>query len=72
MELRIGKKRFTVATLAEASAIYERERDASGEGFSTFRPGKIGRLHVSYNGRVWDGGKIVYDNRTAAMPSASF
>ena len=60
MTLAIGERStHPVNNIAEASRIYERERDASGEGVSTFPRGEItgkdgewvGR--VSYNGRVW-------------------
>jgi hypothetical protein len=52
--LRIGK-RFAapVADLAEASRVYQRERDASGEGGSTFPVGRVGSHRISYNGKVW-------------------
>lgn len=55
--LQIGKRQFPASDLAEASRIYQRERDASGEGGSTFHQGHInvigGTFKVSYNGRVW-------------------
>jgi hypothetical protein len=59
MKLRIGRRSsHDVATLAEASAIYGRERDLSGEGGSTFPDGIITdgkvRYRVSYNGRIWE------------------
>ena len=54
-----GHGRFEVADLAEASLVYQRVRDESGEGGSTFGPGRIvgaaGPHYVSYNGRVWRG-----------------
>jgi hypothetical protein len=43
MVLRIGKKKFEVGSLQEAQRIYRRERNASGEGGSTFPRGRIGR-----------------------------
>ena len=56
MELRIGKRKFTVASFAEAQQVYCRERDASGEGASTFPRGKVnGSYDISYNGRLWLG-----------------
>lgn len=47
-----------VRSIAEASAIYARMRDASGEGGSTFPPGAIfiegiETHRISYNARVW-------------------
>jgi hypothetical protein len=50
---------FPVRDLSDASCVYQMERDESGEGGSTFGPGKVsldGKLVaiVSYNGRVWD------------------
>jgi len=59
------------ATLADLSAAYERARDASGEGASTFGSAKVFDSHgrqigrISYNGRVWDNAdNIIFDNRT--------
>lgn len=67
---KIRCRAFVAATLAEVSETYNRERDISGEGASTFptasvvREGKvIGRL--SYNGRIWAPGsdtELIYDN----------
>lgn len=56
--LTIGRKSFQVASLAEASATYERARDASGKGYQSFPTGKItpGDFSVSYNGKVWPAG----------------
>ncbi len=57
-----GRLSREVATLQEASVRYESERDASGEGASTFPDGDVldpdGRTiaRVSYNGRVWPPG----------------
>lgn len=60
--LRIGRQGiFPADSIAEASAIYARERDASGLGFSRFPEGRItpGNLCVSYNGKVWASSKHV-------------
>lgn len=47
------------ATAAEAVAVYERLRDESGEGASTWPNGKLlapkETLTLSYNGRLWRG-----------------
>lgn len=56
--LRIGRRVFRTATLAEASARYAETRDLSGLGASRFPKGRIttpdGKtLEVSYNGRIW-------------------
>lgn len=60
-----GEKPFKVATLADASAIYQRYRDESGEGASTFPDGKLAvgarSLKISYNGRIWDGETLVQE-----------
>lgn len=59
MILRIGNRMtVNVGSLAEASAEYAKERDASGEGASTFPAGTIMQnrrkiAHVSYNAKVW-------------------
>lgn len=58
--LKIGRRgTFQVADLEEASRVYQRVRDASGEGGSTFPNGSIdrGRWYISYNGNVWNRGK---------------
>lgn len=61
--LAIGRRHWVpVSSLAEASAIYQRLRDESGEGASTFPFGKVhdagggANYVISYNGRVWRGG----------------
>lgn len=70
----IRRTKFEAESLKEISEIFSRERDASGEGASTF-PSPYVRLngkmvgHISYNGRIWDiakdrVGKLIYDNRT--------
>lgn len=51
-----------VHSFAEASAIYCEMRDASGEGGSTWRDGRLYRgeeyvARISYNGRVWAPGE---------------
>lgn len=57
MLLRIGSKMYPVADLAEATARYQKERDRSGKGGSSFPVGIVngGTHHISYNGRVWVG-----------------
>lgn len=48
-----------VDTLEQASRIYSKRRDESGEGASTFNPGKVLNDkyqiigYISYNGKVW-------------------
>lgn len=57
--IQIARKRFHVASLAQASQLYCQARDISGEGASRVPEGKVvtaeGRLvaRISYNGRVW-------------------
>src|SRR3546814_12578384 len=58
--LQIGRRhKCEVTSLAQASQVYGRLRDESGEGASTFPDGKItgagAALRVSYNGRIWQG-----------------
>jgi len=58
LTIRIGRKAYAIADLAEASRMVCAARDKSGVGNSRFQTpliyeGAIG--HVSYNGRVWSG-----------------
>jgi hypothetical protein len=66
MTLKIGRRAtHAVKTIADAVRIYCDAREASMEGASTFPDGSItaaawrNGLRISYNGRVWDGDKIV-------------
>jgi hypothetical protein len=64
MILRIGRRMtLEVADLPAASREYQRIRDESGEGGSTFPEGIVkggsGTYRISYNGRVWLGRKYV-------------
>jgi hypothetical protein len=77
LSLRIGRRTYRVATLAEASATYCAARADSGLGASEFPAGRISTrdgetLHVSYNGRVWrsarPGADLLFD---PARPPAS-
>jgi hypothetical protein len=57
--LKIGRRmNIEVSDLGAAADAYSRERDASGEGASTFPDGRVvadGAIYrISYNGRVWD------------------
>lgn len=66
MTLTIGRRRFAVASLAEASARYAREREDSGLGasrfpFGTLRTAEGERLRVSYNARIWRGEELLFD-----------
>ena len=76
MKLRIGRRgTWDAETIADASRIYESERDKSGEGSSTFPDGIVTdgkrKYRVSYNGRVWTwttnaewrSAILVHDNR---------
>lgn len=59
--IQVGHCRYQIASLQQASQMFEQARDASGRGASTIRPALI--VHddgstfgyVSYNGRVWPG-----------------
>lgn len=64
MTLTVGKRATVrVETLEEASAVYERLREESGEGASTFPDGRItGGYRISYNGRVWRNGIVVCES----------
>ena len=55
MKLVVRSQVFEVKDFAEASATYCRLRNESGEGGSTFRPGRLAGNYISYNGRVWKG-----------------
>jgi hypothetical protein len=62
---------FAAPTLQELSSKYCAARDASGEGNSTFPKPTVYRDRkafgtFSYNGRIWNGGEIIYDNRLEA------
>jgi hypothetical protein len=69
-------KTYPAPTMPELSALYSFLRDASCEGNSTFpKPtvrggcdgprGIIGKF--SYNGRIWKGETLVYDNRVEVV-----
>ena len=78
MTLKIGRRYSgPVASFKQASEIYDKMRDDSGEGASTFPWGKIlddrGNViaDVSYNARVWApganlGDAPIYDSRAQA------
>ena len=67
MKLTIGKRySVEVTNLADAQDHYCRLRDESGEGASTFPDGRVGHYRISYNGRVWDGGKAITAHGEAA------
>lgn len=59
LKMKIKRRTYHPATLAEASSIYCTLRDESGEGASTFRETEVvdqdGKFvaRISYNGRVW-------------------
>jgi hypothetical protein len=75
--LQIGRKRYEVADLEQASRMFCAARDKSGLGMSRISEPLITDEHgtvvayVSYNGRVWAGApqdwnvdsKPIYDNR---------
>jgi hypothetical protein len=57
--IQIGRRRYQVDGLEQASRMYCTARDASGMGVSKVPEGKVvtaeGKLvaRISYNGRVW-------------------
>jgi hypothetical protein len=61
--LQVGRKRYQVASIAEAVALHNQARDASEHGASKFPRVTIVNAYgthlygISYNGRVWDGDK---------------
>ena len=63
LQVRVATEQPCVRDLAQASEVYRRARDLSGEGYSTFRDGVVhdaaGKLvaRISYNGKVWKPGK---------------
>jgi len=70
LALRIGRSRtlVAVANFAEASRFYAELRDRSGHGASSMPEGRIydaetGKpvASLSYNGKVWDGGRCLFD-----------
>lgn len=58
MQLKVERKTVEVVDFAEASAIYDAMRSASGQGMRTFPDGEIVAdgepiARVSYNAKVW-------------------
>ena len=68
MRLTIGRRHTVdINSLAAASVEYQRLRDASGEGASTWPTGRVrtasGQVYtITYNGRVWSGSRPVPGN----------
>ncbi|NNM62422.1 MAG: hypothetical protein HKM03_09655 [Steroidobacteraceae bacterium] len=76
MTLRIGRRMtVNVADLPSASREYQRLRDESGEGGSTFPDGVVkgnsGTYRISYNGRVWLGGNWKEGDKNPYMEAAT-
>lgn len=81
MFLQIGRKRFQINTLEEASRMFCAAREKAGEGASrTPSPSVVDEQgaiigHLSYNGRVWSGptyasdAELLYDNRAQKITS---
>lgn len=63
LQLTIGTRHsVNVKDAAEASAVYAKLRDASGEGFSTWPQGTLSSgARISYNAKVWHGDKLIFD-----------
>lgn len=71
LTMRTGTSRHP--SIAAASAAYCADRDASGEGGSTWRQGTLTgpdgeTLFVSYNGRVWTNDPCRRDWRPGDVP----
>jgi len=77
LTIKVGRKHYAVASLAEASALYCAARDKCGFGASRVPNAPIFEgsrqiAYVSYNGRVWAGKEWqpdatpLFDNRLAA------
>ena len=63
LTLTIGRRfKLVVASLEEASRVYQTKRDESNEGASTFPDGRVtGGYRISYNGRVWYGETVAME-----------
>ena len=60
LTLTIGRHEYAVASVDEASKLYQQLRDRSGLGASKWRAGRLNNgMTISYNGRVWRGGTLV-------------
>lgn len=75
--IQVGRKRYQVDSLQQASEMYCAARDANMQGMSRTPPGRVVDEHgrdvarISYNGRVWSpepwqpDARPLYDNREA-------
>ena len=70
LALRIGRSRdlVEVASLAAASRLYAELRDRSGHDVNTMPEGRVYDAEtsklvasISYNGRIWQGDRCVFD-----------
>jgi hypothetical protein len=60
LTLSIGRHKYAVAGIDEASNLYQRLRDQSGLGASRWPQGRLSNgLTISLNGRVWRGEELV-------------
>lgn len=65
LTLQIGKRHtIQCADIGTASAVYQKLRDESQEGVSTFPFGDVLQsgnkiATISYNGRVWDNDRLI-------------
>ena len=60
LTLTIGRHKYAVASVDEASKLYQQLRDRSGLGASRWRAGRLSNgMTISYNGRVWRGETLV-------------
>jgi hypothetical protein len=58
--LKVGRREYAVASVEEASRLYQQLRDQSGLGASRWPQGRLSDgLTISYTGRVWRGETLV-------------
>ena len=67
-----GRGKFECETLEDAQRLYAMMRDESGEGGSTFPSGVVRlpsgkKYQISYNGRAWNGDRVVSNFDNVAM-----
>lgn len=60
LTLTIGRREYPVASVDEASRLYQQLRDQSELGASRWPQGRLSNgWTISYNGRVWHGETLV-------------
>lgn len=62
LKMTIRRRVYDVASIADASRLYQRLRDESGLGASRWPHGQLSNgMYVSYNGRVWRDDVLIAD-----------